>query len=116
MVDESIISSIKKYLSVVTEHDIHVLLGVIFGSHANGNIHEWSDIDLIVVAPEFDPPRQRRNVEILWELTAETDSRIEPIACGVKQWEEDDSSAIIDIARREGVIIYPTELQPEEVA
>ena len=32
----------------------------------------------------------------------ETDSRIEPIACGEQQWEEDNSSVILEMARREG--------------
>jgi len=31
-----------------------------------------------------------------------TDSRIEPIAVGERQWREDNSSALIEIARREG--------------
>ena len=43
----------------------------------------------------------------LWILTARTDCRIEPIPCGEREWVEDDSRAIIEIARREGVIITP---------
>jgi hypothetical protein len=38
---------------------------------------------------------------MLWRLAAQTDSRIEPIPCGERQWLEDDASAIIEIARRE---------------
>lgn len=30
------------------------------------------------------------------------DSRIEPLVCGLQQWTDDTSSAIIEIARREG--------------
>jgi hypothetical protein len=41
-------------------------------------------------------------VALLWRVAAETDSRIEPIPCGEKQWTDDDSSAVIEIARREG--------------
>jgi predicted nucleotidyltransferase len=32
-------------------------------------------------------------------------SDIEPVACGERQWVEDDASAIIEIARREGARI-----------
>jgi hypothetical protein len=39
---------------------------------------------------------------MLWRAAARTDVRIEPIPCGEKQWETDDESAIIEIARREG--------------
>jgi hypothetical protein len=33
------------------------------------------------------------------------DSRIEPIPCGSRQWREDDSSVIIETARKEGEIL-----------
>jgi hypothetical protein len=35
-------------------------------------------------------------------LAARTDSRIEPIPCGERQWWEDENSLVIEIARREG--------------
>jgi hypothetical protein len=41
-------------------------------------------------------------------LAARTDSRIEPVAVGEQQYHQDDSSAIIEIARREGQAVYPT--------
>jgi hypothetical protein len=34
-----------------------------------------------------------------------TDSRIEPIACGENEWEADDSRLILEIVRREGIVI-----------
>jgi predicted nucleotidyltransferase len=75
---------------------------VVFGSQVTGRTHEWSDIDLIVVSPKFDRARRLKDTLLLWEVAAETDARIEPIPCGEKQWVEDDSSAVIEIARREG--------------
>ena len=66
---------------------------------------QWSDIDLVVISPNFDNPRDRRDVNLLWGQAALVDSRIEPVACGERQWREDDSSAIIEIARREGTQI-----------
>jgi len=102
MVDESIIKSVEKYLSAVHEQGFKVSFGVIFGSYAKGNATEWSDIDLLVVSPDFDLRRERSQINRLWRIAGRTDSRIEPIACGEKQWQEDDSSAIIEIARREG--------------
>jgi uncharacterized protein len=38
-------------------------------------------------------------------MAARIDSRIEPITVGAEQFINDDSSAIIEIARREGQII-----------
>lgn len=81
--------------------------GVVFGSQAKGQANQWSDIDLLVVSPRFDGPRQRRDVDLLWRLAARTDSRIEPIPCGERQWKEDTSSAIVEIARRDGQEVIP---------
>jgi len=82
-----------------------VRCGVIFGSQATGRSSSLSDIDLLVVSARFDERRERKDINMLWHLAARTDSRIEPIPCGEKQWLEDDSSAIIEIARREGEIV-----------
>jgi hypothetical protein len=49
----------------------------------------------------FAVPRSE-DINLLWRLAARTDNRIEPIPCGERQWLEDDASAIIEIARREG--------------
>ena len=62
----------------------------------------WSDIDLLVVSPRFDAAYDYRIVELLWRLSARVDSRLEPIPCGEHQWEQDDASAIVEIARRHG--------------
>ena len=103
MADEAILKSVKDYLNKLTGYGFQDLFGVLFGSFVNGRNHEWSDIDLIVVSPSFDNKCSISDSETLWITAAETDPRIEPIPCGLKQWQEDDSSAIIDIARREGV-------------
>ncbi len=89
------------------EHALNVSQAVLFGSYARGAADLWSDIDLVVVATRFDAGIDRNDVELLWRVAGRTDSRIEPIPCGVRQWAEDQSSAIIEIARREGEIILP---------
>ena len=89
MVNESIIKSVKGYLSAINKQGIKVSFGVIFGSYAKGSATEWSDIDLLVVSSDFDLARDRKKIDSLWHITARTDSRIEPIPCGEKQWQED---------------------------
>ncbi|MBI5375085.1 MAG: nucleotidyltransferase domain-containing protein [Candidatus Schekmanbacteria bacterium] len=102
MVNESVVKIIIKYLQAVENSGINVSFGVVFGSQVKGNNDEWSDIDLIVVSPKFDGTRNRQDVTLLWKIAARIDNRIEPIPCGEKQWQEDDVSIIIEIARREG--------------
>ena len=103
MVDQSIIMVVRSYLAKVQSAGIRTKRGIIFGSCARNSAHADSDIDLVVLAPEFDGKRDRRLTDILWELRAVTDSRVEPIGVGERQWEEDDETPIIEIARNEGV-------------
>ncbi len=110
MADRSILEAIYNYLQAVDQAGIQASRAVLFGSWARDEAHPDSDIDLLIIAPEFDGPQDRQLSNRLWELRALTDWRIEPIACGERQWLEDDTSPIIEIARREGQIIS---LSPE---
>lgn len=105
MLEQSVLKSVQNYLAAVTAKGIMVERGVVFGSQATGHAHEWSDIDLLVVSAQFDEMKDRSGINLLWHLAARIDSRIEPIPCGSRQWREDDSSAIIEIARREGEVL-----------
>jgi predicted nucleotidyltransferase len=105
VVDESIALIVQKYLANLQQQDIPVSFGVIFGSQARGEASPLSDIDLLVVSPRFDGNRKRSDINLLWRVAARTDSRIEPIPVGQLQFVLDDSSAIIEIALREGQVI-----------
>jgi len=104
MVESTIDSVIKQYLAALPAVGIHAKKAVLFGSFAKGSGNQWSDIDLVVIAPEFDGPRSINLIKSLWRATI-NDSRIEPIPCGEKEWETDQSRPILEIARREGIII-----------
>ncbi len=107
MVAPEIVISVRNYLRSLAAEGIPASFGVVFGSQARGTAHRWSDIDLLVVSPVFDGVRRDEDVNRLWRLAGRLDSRIEPIPCGERQWAEDDSSAIIEIARLEGTPIKP---------
>lgn len=105
MVAPAIQKVVRDYLHAAAEAGIPARRGILFGSQARGDAHELSDIDLVVLSPALEPPRTHDQVAALWRLRIHTDSRIEPIACGEKEWETDDSRMILEIARREGVMI-----------
>ncbi|HBG28131.1 MAG: hypothetical protein A2Y10_06575 [Planctomycetes bacterium GWF2_41_51] len=107
MVQPAIINGVKKYLAKLSESGLNINFGVVFGSYATGCANELSDIDLIVVSTDFDIGVTRAQVKKLWQIAARVDSRIEPIACGRQQWQNDTSSAIIETARTEGQTISP---------
>jgi len=89
----------------VNRKHVPVKFGVLFGSYARGQQHKWSDIDLLVVSPRYDRKWTHKDWAKLWLIAADTDVRIEPIPVGEKQFIDDDSNALIEIARREGQII-----------
>jgi hypothetical protein len=110
MVEESVVKSVRRYLEDLQVQGVPVRFGVVFGSRITGHTHEWSDIDLIVVSPRFDEEPDHDLIDDLWIRAMKIDPRIEPIPCGEVQWREDDSSAIIEIARREGQVVEPPSL------
>lgn len=87
----------------MSEQGIRTKRAVLFGSHARGTATEDSDIDLVVIAPEFDAARDFSLVKALWRVAGGL--RIEPIACGEVEWETDGARPILEIARREGIVI-----------
>jgi len=105
MVDRKVIKSIRVYLRAVADMGIPVKCGILFGSYARGQQHEWSDIDLLVVSSRYDRKWTYKDWAKLWRVAADTDVRIEPIPVGEKQFAKDRDSMIIEIARREGKII-----------
>ena len=102
MVKTEIINAVERYLASLPAFGIHARQAVLFGSFARGFGDRDSDIDLVVIAPEFDGNPEIALVKKLWRAASRSDNRIEPIPCGERQWVEDDSRAIIEIARREG--------------
>ncbi len=102
MVDTAVLKGVEKYLQSLTKAGIQVSFGVIFGSYASGTADPLSDIDLLVVSPDFDDVASREAVKKLWRIAARIDSRIEPIPCGEIQWQKDVSNVIIEVARTQG--------------
>jgi predicted nucleotidyltransferase len=106
MVEESIIMSVKKYLTELINLGIPVQYGILFGSciQESGS-DRWSDIDLLVISSLYDDEYSREDINLLWKIAARTDNRIEPVPVGLKRWQTDDESTIIEVARREGIEI-----------
>jgi predicted nucleotidyltransferase len=96
---------VRQYLRNLMAAGLNVKCAVLFGSFARGDERQTSDIDLVVISPEFDQKREAATVELLWKVTGSSDDRIEPIPCGEKEWETDGSRPIIELARREGIPI-----------
>ncbi len=101
--ERAVVDIVRAYLQALPDFGIHPTRAILYGSFARDDTHAWSDIDVVVIAPEFDKPYDMALVEQLWIATKDADSRIEPIPCGEREWETDDGRPILEIAREEGI-------------
>ncbi len=106
MVDESIVAIVRRYLSLLKERGVPASFAVLFGSFARGEQRPESDVDILVISKEYDEDWQRWNRK-LWELRFLVDARIEPTPVGELEFDRDDVSIRIEMARREGIRINP---------
>jgi predicted nucleotidyltransferase len=104
MAADIVIGLARRYLFLLREHGFHIDRVILFGSHARGDAQADSDIDLLVPSPNFDTLTWKQE-ELLWALTAQIDTRLEPIPCSEDQWRTDHVSPLIDIARQEGLVV-----------
>lgn len=106
MVQEEIINIVKQYLINLRSGGFNIRFAYLFGSYARNEASPTSDIDVLLVGDDFDT-----NDDIIlskpWLPKFRNDFRIEPIAIGTKRFNTDDISPIIEIAKKEGIIIHP---------
>ena len=85
---------------------IRVEAVILYGSYANTNPHEWSDIDLAIISPDFEgkslPERQRT----ISKLTFERVSRIEPIGYPSSEYHNPGRHSFLREIIRTGRAVY----------
>jgi len=102
LVDENVRAVIQRVVAL-TGPDIIYL----FGSRARGDFEPDSDLDLLVVVPESDLPRHKREArsyDLLWGIT-------QPVDVIVLTREEFDrtsrvKTSLASTARSEGKVVY----------
>jgi len=111
MPGKAVVNIVRRYLQEVERAGIPVFAGVLYGSHARGDAHRDSDIDLLVVSARAKPARPTHDVELLWQLRVLVDYRIEPLLVGLQRWKHDEGSPMLATIRQEGCVI-PLRRQP----
>jgi|SRR6056297_793928 len=104
MVQNEVINIVKQYIKNLQKGGINISFAYLYGSYAKNTNEQNSDIDVLLVSDDFDTD----NDIILstpWLPKYRQDFRIEPIAVGMKRFENDDCSPIIEAAKREGIKI-----------
>ena len=105
MVDTKIIEAIRKYILEAGRSGVQISEAFLFGSYAKDQADEESDLDVLLVCPEYNESTSEQINDLLWSLRARTDSRIEPVPVAEREWSEGAGGIIADIARREGIRI-----------
>ena len=104
MAQREAIRKIKKYLKILNEAGIKIEKAFLFGSYANNNMTDESDIDIMIVSQDFDVNNDVITGKV-WNLTRSVDPRIEPYMVGKYKFENDDVSPLLQIVKKEGVLI-----------
>ncbi len=88
------------------EAGIRVEAVILYGSYVHGRPHEWSDIDVAVISPDFEdkslPERQR----IISRRTLDRDRRIEPVGYPSSEYHNPGPHSFLREIIRTGRVVY----------
>ncbi len=104
------ISEIKKavneYRDELKRHDIRLTKIVLYGSYAKGRPRSYSDIDLIVVSPDFARFSSLRRQELLAELTMNIDAPLEVVGYTPEEFKKSNHTIFGQIIRETGKLLH----------
>jgi uncharacterized protein len=104
MADKQIINTIRNYIRLLNREGFGINKAFLYGSFASGNTHETSDIDLMLISDNLDENDIQKKSQA-WVLTRKIDCRIEPYLVSLVRFNQDESSPLLEIVRREGLEI-----------
>ena len=102
MVEKAIRQTINAFIKELKRKKIKIAKVVLFGSRASGRAHEYSDIDVAVVSPDFGKDRYCEGAN-LFEIACAIDPRIEPVPISLSSYENDTWIPIIYEIRKNGI-------------
>lgn len=82
---------------------------VLFGSYARGNPHEWSDIDLAVISPDFEGMPVWQRQKTIAKLTVERYPNLSPIGYPSSEYHNPGRHSFLREIIRTGVVVWPAE-------
>jgi uncharacterized protein len=104
MSQREVVEKIKRYCSLLTMRGIEIDRAFLYGSWARNEASDNSDIDVMLISPMFDTFNPEMKAKA-WRLTEEIDLRIEPYTVGLKKFQDDSFSPIIQVVKEHGIEI-----------
>jgi predicted nucleotidyltransferase len=84
---------------------IRVARLVLYGSHARGTADEDSDIDLLIVSPDFSRMNLRERLELLGLAAARLWQPVQGYPCTPEELEQVDSATFLEEVLETGVVL-----------
>jgi len=82
-------NSLRQYILELEKNNFSIQEAYLFGSYAKGNYTEWSDIDVVLVSPNFVGDRFDDKKKIA-RITLDVDSNISPLPYRPEDFEPSD--------------------------
>jgi len=102
MVEKEIVEKIDRFVIELKKQGIKVAKVILYGSRVSGNAHEYSDIDVAIVSPDFGKNRYEEGAR-LFEIACKIDPLIEPVPISLESYENDTWVPLIYEIRKNGV-------------
>lgn len=100
---------IRRYIDHLDQY-INVQKAILFGSHAYGIPHEWSDIDLVIISPDFEGQLMINRLHFLYRAAWEARANwIEPLGYTQEELESASSLSLLGEVQEWGVVVYSKE-------
>jgi predicted nucleotidyltransferase len=85
---KSIIRITQQFKKNLEFQGIRVQKIILFGSYANGNAHDGSDIDLVVLSDDFENKNYWERIDLLTEAIYSVFAPIEATALTFSEWDK----------------------------
>ena len=92
MVKQNVIEFIEKFQRALEEEHIHIQKIILYGSWANGNAHDDSDIDVVVISDSFKGKDYWERIELLSQAIYKIFVPIEAVAMTQEEWDNKETN------------------------
>lgn len=79
---------------------------ILYGSYVHGSPHQWSDIDVAVISPDFEGIPQWKRQETIARLTLDRDRRLAPIGYSSTEYHNPSPHSFLREIIRTGRVVY----------
>jgi len=111
-----IADQIERFIALLNR-ELKVERAILFGSHAYGRPHEWSDIDVAIISPAFAGLGRVARLEwlerVAWESKAHA---VEAVGLTPEEYAEASELSLLGEVREKGIVVYDAACPEQDVA